>query len=176
MTLRSRWGKTHLFLYGHSSRGSSHSQWKGGRKLHEGYIEVWRPDHPKADMNGYVKEHRVVWELYNNAMLLHWADVHHLNGNKTDNRIENLEAMIKGKHITTHNLIDMSDRRCSVCGSEETYIDKHNNRPEWRRSVTTKERVCVLCYEREKYKLGMTSYHRLKKLGLKRKRKKVRLD
>ena len=51
---------------------------------------------------GYVREHRLVWEKHNKAILLPWADVHHINENIQDNRIENLQAMTHGQHRSKH--------------------------------------------------------------------------
>lgn len=84
--------------------GETNSNWKGGRKInHHGYVEILKHEHPKCDHKGYVLEHRVVWEEYHKACLLPWAHVHHKNNIRTDNQIENLEAMTKGQHIAVHS-------------------------------------------------------------------------
>ena len=67
-------------------------RWKGGKSIHwSGYILVKVPNHPQATYNGYVREHRLVMEKHLGRYLLPTEDIHHLNGIKTDNRIENLE-------------------------------------------------------------------------------------
>ena len=84
-------------------RGEGHYAWKGGiRKDSSGYVLRWVPKHHFATKEGYVVEHRLVWEKANNAILLPWADVHHMNGIVNDNRIENLEAMTHGQHMRYH--------------------------------------------------------------------------
>lgn len=76
-----------------------HPNWKGGI-MHDqkGYIKLRKPEHPKADLNGYVREHRVVMEKHLGRQLEDFEYVHHKNGIKTDNRIENLEIMINQLH------------------------------------------------------------------------------
>jgi hypothetical protein len=95
-----------------------------------GYLLIYAPEHPFSHKSsGYIREHRLVWEKHHKAMLLPWAILHHLNGDKKDNRIENLEVTNHWKHPSRHKK-DMSNRRCLDCGKGKTFITKHGD-PVW---------------------------------------------
>lgn len=76
-------------------KGKRSFAWKGGRHTDaNGYVMVWNPSHPNAkggrDRN-YVAEHRMVMSDYLGRPLLKTEQVHHKNGDRSDNRLENLE-------------------------------------------------------------------------------------
>jgi hypothetical protein len=93
------------YITGHQNlarSGVNSSSWKGGRiRRSSGYIHLRLPDRPDA-VNGYVPEHRVVWEQANGRLLLPTEDVHHVNGVKDDNRPENLVALTRREHLRSH--------------------------------------------------------------------------
>lgn len=73
-----------------------------GRVMSLGYYEVFEPNHPLAKKNGYVKEHRKI--AYDAGLLTDPSmEVHHKNGNKLDNRRENLELMSASDHQSITN-------------------------------------------------------------------------
>lgn len=73
-----------------------------GWKISNGYIHIWNPDHPMASKSGYVLEHRLIMsENLGRALTLEEV-VHHKNGNRQDNRIENLELLDNKDHIKKH--------------------------------------------------------------------------
>jgi len=73
------------------------SRYRGGRtKTREGYILVkLRPDdffRPMAEKkSGYCMEHRLIMARHLNRCLLPWEIVHHRNGVRDDNRLDNLK-------------------------------------------------------------------------------------
>ena len=54
--------------------------------------------HPEANTWGYVYEHRIIAEQMIRRRLKKDEIVHHKNGKRWDNRIENLEVMDKVEH------------------------------------------------------------------------------
>ena len=52
-------------------------------------------DHPRAHQNGYVFEHTLVMEESLGRYLHPDENVHHRNGVRVDNRIENLELWVR---------------------------------------------------------------------------------
>jgi len=86
----------------------NNTRWKGGKSIDEkGYMRVY-PDpsdffYAMATKYGYVREHRLVMANHLGRCLQPWEVVHHKNGVKLDNRIENLELSTKQGHINAHN-------------------------------------------------------------------------
>lgn len=79
--------------------------WKGGRHIYGDYVEVWiSPNSPFASMTNtrHIVEHRLVMAKHLNRCLEPWEIVHHINGIKTDNRIENLELVKVSEHYILH--------------------------------------------------------------------------
>jgi len=77
---------------------------------HKGYIYVLKKEHPYADRDGYVLEHRLVMEESIGRFLLKEEIVHHINEIRDDNRIENLKLLpSQSAHMIEHDLGHMND-------------------------------------------------------------------
>lgn len=97
-------------------RGLSHKQWRTQRfcsrpcvvkartkgwRTSNGYIELLVPGHPLATARGYVLEHRFV--VYQAGISVPTGyHIHHKNGVKKDNQLENLEVVKAGDHGRLH--------------------------------------------------------------------------
>lgn len=73
-------------------KGKDHHNWKGGRHIvPEGYVKLNMPEHPNSSKHGYVLEHIKVMSEYLGRPMTKKETVHHINGVRDDNRLENLE-------------------------------------------------------------------------------------
>lgn len=104
------------------ARGAKHGGWVGGRVKHgDGYIlALVTADDPLAAMRnrmGYVLEHRLVMARSLGRPLAPHETVHHINGQRDDNRLENLQLR-QGKHGRGARFV------CRDCGSHNVEAAK----------------------------------------------------
>jgi hypothetical protein len=91
------------YVRGHQVKtGPNNPAWKGGIVTRYGYAYVLVPDHPHADRDGYVAEHRLVAGVREGRILERHEHVHHINGDTFDNRPENLQILTKAEHHQLH--------------------------------------------------------------------------
>jgi ribosomal protein S27E len=81
-------------------RAEGHYNWKGGINLCGGYVVEYIKDksNPYYCRKGYVLQHRLVMAKFLGRKLFSDEIVHHINGNKQDNRIENLQLTSRKGH------------------------------------------------------------------------------
>jgi hypothetical protein len=88
-------------------RGNKSPSWKGGRTLDRchGYVLIQKRGHPKSQ-GGYVREHVLVMEQFLGRYLTDDETVHHKNGVRFDNRLNNLELW-SGNHPKGQRISDL---------------------------------------------------------------------
>jgi len=94
-------------------QGKNHYNWKGGQYQNSyGYIETTisadnsyfsMAPKPNGNRISYILEHRLIMAKYLHRCLEPYEHIHHKNGIRNDNRIENLELTLNGQHIKAHH-------------------------------------------------------------------------
>jgi len=96
-----RWGfplRTHLESI-YVSQAQGRKPYKRDKiKGPGGYVMVLQEGHPRANRDGYVREHILIWEKVHGRSVPKGHHIHHFNGVKDDNRPENLMAMSQKDH------------------------------------------------------------------------------
>lgn len=90
-------------------RGEKSVNWHGGTHISkDGYKYIYSPYHPYSTKSGYVLEHRLVMEKHIGRFLNKKEVVHHIDTNRLNNSIDNLELIDgSGKHLMRfHNIKD----------------------------------------------------------------------
>lgn len=94
--------------------GSNHPNWKGGKKKDAGgYIFIWKPDHPRSDIKGYVHRSYLVAEKTLGRYLYLNEITHHKNEIRDDDRPENIEVTTLPKHTSFHRRKQIEERKRS---------------------------------------------------------------
>ena len=110
--------KLSTYKYGHNNRGRTYAEgvyklgpkarnWRGGRYVTEsGYVMIYHPGHPRSH-HAYVREHIVIMEQHIGRSIGRNETIHHKDGNRQNNKIENLVLMASKTHskITTGYLV-----------------------------------------------------------------------
>jgi len=75
------------------------TKWGTAKQNHEGYYVITS----KKEGYGHKYLHRLVWEEHYNKPLPKGYVIHHINHDKTDNRIQNLQCVYEPLHLRHHN-------------------------------------------------------------------------
>jgi len=80
-----------------ANKGPNHPKWKGGQPqlTYDGYMRLYHSPGRRE------LEHRYVWEKAHGP-IPEGYHVHHRNGVKTDNRLENLQLIFGHTHVDAH--------------------------------------------------------------------------
>ena len=85
-------------------RGDKNPNWRKGKIIRKGYRYIYCPEHPNSTKSGYILEHRLVMEVRLGRLLQKREVVHHVNGDKLDNRIGNLQLFSSvGTHVVNEH-------------------------------------------------------------------------
>jgi hypothetical protein len=92
-------------------RGAASLWWKGGRRKNsDGYVlTAVYPEDPyysMASCKGAILEHRLVVAKSLSRCLEPWEIVHHKNGIRDDNRLENLELLSIDEHAQVTQMME----------------------------------------------------------------------
>ena len=87
--------------------GIYHHNWKGGRIIKgDGYYGIWKPEHERADNQGYVYEHTLIAENKYGRLPNKNEVIHHINLDKLDNSENNLWLCDNREHLVCHRSIE----------------------------------------------------------------------
>lgn len=144
MQRQNRFTKDGLKRLSDSKKGIKNPQYgkRRGRRIYRlGYVYLYTPEHPNATKQGYVAEHRLIMEKRLGRYLTKDEVVHHINGVKDDNCIDNLIILTIHAHRKLH-MGNLTDEQVKT--NKANYQRRYMKRPE---SIERKR-----IYDREYYR------------------------
>jgi len=91
-----------------------------GCGVDRGYIRFYDPEHPLSNKNGLTCLHRHVASTSLGRWLKTDEDVHHVNGDRSDNCPENLIVLSHAEHARLHKPNTRPVISCESCGEGTT--------------------------------------------------------
>ena len=96
-----------------NQKGKDNPNWKGGIMKSEGYIWIYMPINKFQFRDNHVRRSHLIWYEKTGEIIKKPFEIHHINGNKQDDRFENLKKVTRSEHQKIHSKTAM---RCKNCG------------------------------------------------------------
>jgi hypothetical protein len=157
------------WMHGNGRGEYSHRYKRGYRKSRKGYIILIKRGHPNSDKNGFIPAHRWIMSEWLERPLEDDEEVHHIDGNKENNLIFNLQLVRHDYHGYIEKKKNMGERFCFLCKSKTTLkrkskVKTRDDLPDidcWRRHPITKEEwICHNCCCKILWDLKYRDYRR----------------
>jgi hypothetical protein len=86
--------------------------------IDQGKMKVYRPDYPRSNGQGYTFRYHIVWWMSTGEVVPRDLILHHINGNKLDDSIGNLQLMPQKDHVRLHLTKPEVKISCQWCNKE----------------------------------------------------------